>query len=353
MYPDDDGALTLTFSRGEIDMEDLAGNLYKTRGILFEKCAPQAHSGHGKVERVIRSLQECLSRSGASRSRLTATGWSTVAKAIEREVNDVPIGFLFDKTSAGGNPILRILKPSSLKGMNMSDRAPKGLFVVPDLPQKHFGKVQECYDLWYRCWATSFLPLIIKSQKWHDDDEPINVNDIVYFKLRDSPMKAEWRIGKIDSIKRGRDEKIREVNVAYKIFKEDSDEWQHNVVTRPVRELVKLFEVGDTTFAEDVASVQAAAREILLKRGCLQSHVVRCHIGNDPTLLVSDSSLADEEEIKLYDKHLPFLNCMDAYSWTYGNRIEDGHSYQNVFGFKDNDLHYDTYNDENEIIFLI
>ena len=198
-----------------------------------------------------------------------------------------------------------------------------------------------------------FLPLIIKSQKWHDDDEPINVNDIVYFKLRDSPMKAEWRIGKIDSIKRGRDEKIREVNVAYKIFKEDSDEWRHNVVTRPVRELVKLFEVGDTTFAEDVASVQAAAREILLKRGCLQSHVVRCHIGNDPTLLVSDSSLADEEEIKLYDKHLPFLNCMDAYSWTYGNRIEDGHSYQNVFGFEDNDLHYDTYNNENEIIFLI
>ena len=57
-------------------------------------------------------------------------------------LNDVPIGFLFDKTSAGGNPILRILKPSGLKGMNMSDRAPKGLFVVPDLPQKYFGKVK-------------------------------------------------------------------------------------------------------------------------------------------------------------------------------------------------------------------
>ena len=82
-------------------------------------------------------------------------------------------------------------------------------------------------------------------------------------------MKAEWRIGKIDSVKKGRDDKIREVNIANKILKEDSDEWRHNVVTRPVRELVKLFEVGDTTFAEDVASVQAAAREILLKRGCL------------------------------------------------------------------------------------
>ena len=72
---------------------------------------------------------------------------------------------------------------------------------------------------------------------------------------------------------------------------------------------------------------------------------------NDHTLLVSDSSLADEEEIKLCDKHLPFLNCMDAYSWIYGNRTEDGHSYRNVFGFEDNDLHYDTYNNENEMIF--
>ena len=37
-------------------------------------------------------------------------------------------------------------------------------------------------------------------------------------------MKAEWRCGKVDSVKLGRDKKIREVNIAYKILKEDSDD---------------------------------------------------------------------------------------------------------------------------------
>ena len=100
LFPDDDGALTLAFTRGEIDLKDLSGSLYKSKGVLFEKCAPQAHSSHGRVERAIRSLQESFTRSGAPQCRLTATGWTTIAKALEREMNDTPIGFLFDKTAA-------------------------------------------------------------------------------------------------------------------------------------------------------------------------------------------------------------------------------------------------------------
>ena len=65
LFPDDDGALTLAFSRGEIDIRDLSANLYKEKGILFEKCAPQSHNTHGKVERAIRSLQQSFTRSGS------------------------------------------------------------------------------------------------------------------------------------------------------------------------------------------------------------------------------------------------------------------------------------------------
>ena len=118
MYPDEDGALLRAFKRGEVDLEDLSGNLYRTKGIFFETCPPQSHSSHGRVERVIRSLQQSFTRSGASDSRCTATGWMTMGKAMEREVNSIPIGFLYDKTASGGNPLLRVLKPSSLKGMN-------------------------------------------------------------------------------------------------------------------------------------------------------------------------------------------------------------------------------------------
>ena len=51
----------------------------------------------------------------------------------------------------------------------------------------------------------------------------------------------------------------------------DNDEWEHNVVTRPVREMIKLFELGDTTFAEDISKVHKAAKDILVQKGALKS----------------------------------------------------------------------------------
>ena len=341
LFPDDDGALTLAFSRGEIDIRDLSANLYKTRGILFEKCAPQAHSSHGKVERAIRSLQLSFTRSGAPACRLTATGWMTIAKGIEREFNDTPIGFLLDKSTVGGNPLLRVLKPSTLKGMNASDRAPSGLFKIPDLPEKHFGKVQECFDLWVRCWTTSYLPLVLKSQKWHYDEDNLAVNDIVYFKLKESPLKADWRIGKVDNVKTGRDGKVREANIAYKVLKDGENKWTHNVVTRPVRELVKLYEVGDTTFAEDMRKVYEAARNILIKRKA---------VGH--TITKENNSNIDQPSTYMSTAYTPFISCLSANSWS---KVDPGtcDNLENEYGMKN-----DAYEDENyamldEILFLV
>ena len=267
LYPDDDGALQKAFSKGEIDVVDLSGRLFKSKGIHFETCPPQAHSAHGRVERVIRSMKDCFSRSGASSSRLTATGWLTIGKGLERVVNDTPIGFLYDKSSSEGNPLLRVLKPSSLKGIHASDRAPSGLFSIPEEVGSHFAKVQEAYELWYRCWATSYVPLIAERQKWTEEDVNLQVNDIVYFMLEEK-VKITWRVGKVDSVKVGRDNKVREVNIAYKILKEDT--WSHSVVTRPTRKIVKLFELNDTTFAEDVKEVHKVVKELLLKRGSIE-----------------------------------------------------------------------------------
>ena len=65
---------------------------------------------------------------------------------------------------------------------------------------------------------------------------------------------------------------MREVNVAYKILKEESNDWTHNVVTRPVRKIIKLFEIQDTTFAEEMKAVQEAAKTILKERGSLNEN---------------------------------------------------------------------------------
>ena len=314
MFPDEDGALVKAFKEGEINVQDLSGNLHKSKGILFETCTPQAHSQHGKVERAIKSLQESFNRSGASNIRCTATGWQTLGKSMEREINNIPIGFLYDQTNNNGNPLLRILRPSSLKGMNNSDRAPRGLFTIPDLPQNHFNKVQEAYNLWFKCWATSYIPVILEGKKWAVSDQNLQVNDIVYFKIEDSALKPIWKVGKVDSVKEGRDGLVREVNVAHKIIKEET--WSHSVVTRPAREIIKLFEIGDTTFAEDLKAVQKAAKEILTRRGA-STNTIQELMENWPGVgeVKIDEKGNQVEANHSINTYEAFLSCSSAGDW--------------------------------------
>ena len=353
MFPDADGGLVRAFTRGEIDLEDLAGNMYRSKGLLFEVCPPQSHSSHGRVERVIRSLQECFNRSGAAQNRCTATGWMTMGKAMEREVNSIPIGFLFDQSCVEGNPILRILRPSSLKGLNASDRAPKGLFTVPNLPEDHFSKVQTAYNTWAQCWATSYLPnILLERQKWNSEDPNLQVNDVVYFKLEESPLKNTWKLGKIDSIKLGRDKKVREVNVAYRIMKEGLN-WEHNVVTRPTREIVKLFELGDTTFAEDIRAVHDMAKKILIDKG---------EIETDATLNLLEGSASDlmDADVDCFmdssnfaNLHGKFLSCLSSEDWS--SLSSEGGVSSCDTDEENYNLQLDTYDiDENDdILFMI
>ena len=99
----------------------------------------------------------------------------TLGKAMEHEVNNAPIGFLYDKSTVEGNPILRLLKPNNLKGLNSSDRAPRGLFSIPNIPDDHFTRVQVAYVAWAQCWATSYLPtILLNRQKWTEEDPSLN-----------------------------------------------------------------------------------------------------------------------------------------------------------------------------------
>ena len=36
MYPDEDGALCKAIREGEVDLHDLSGNLFRTKGVLFD-----------------------------------------------------------------------------------------------------------------------------------------------------------------------------------------------------------------------------------------------------------------------------------------------------------------------------
>ena len=208
--------------------------------------------------------------------------------------------------------------------MNASDRAPWGLFSIPEQPGQHFKKVEQAYNLWAQCWAISFVPIILDRQKWRYEDPCLSVNDIVYFKITESPMKAEWRIGKVDSVKLSRDNKAREVTIAYKIMKEGNNNWSHSIVTRPVREVIKLFEINDSTFAEEMKAAHVAAKDILKKRGAIEQ-VPQSNDGQEGATL-ADQTIVDKiddsetttgtHNSKFYkSKHHPFITCLTADEW--------------------------------------
>lgn len=263
IYPDLEGGLIKALSEGEVDMVDLSGALSRQRGVKFIPVVPQGHSAHGRIEKRIHMLQESLERSEIRNSRCTATGWQTIGKLIERTVNSVPIGF-YHHQSGGLNPLLRILTPNSLKLITTSDRAPAGLFTIPGNPLDIMENIQLKYEAWYHIWNEQYLPLIMDKQKWHDMKENLKPDDIVYFKLTESKMSATWIVGKVEEVVVGRDGKVREATISYKDTSSDEPEdWIHRTVNRPVRNLVKLFHLEDTSLIDDINEVHKLAEEVL------------------------------------------------------------------------------------------
>ena len=88
-----------------------------------------------------------------------------------------------------------------------------------------------------------------------DDEENIRESDIVYFKLKDSPLDAKWVVGKVENVIPSRDKKIRTVEIGYK-YDSENGERVFKTVERPVRQIVKLMEVNDTSLLDDIKNVK-------------------------------------------------------------------------------------------------
>ena len=67
-------------------------------------------------------------------------------------------------------------------------------------------------------------------------------------------------IGKVEEAKPGKDGRVRKVVVAYKMLTQEVMDgetgWYHDMVMRLVRECIKLFNIEETSFAQDMEEVQ-------------------------------------------------------------------------------------------------
>ena len=351
-YVDKDSALLKAISEAELDVFSVDGVLSRERGITIQTCPAMGHNAHGRIERRIRMLQDAFDRSELKKFKLHGLGWQTLAKRLEHDVNSIPLGFLTHREDTA--PLLRILTPNFLRINAGANRSPKSLFDLPSSSADLIDRVEEAYRVFYKVWNEDYIPLVANRQKWHDVNENLEENDVVYFKLRDSAMGSKWLIGKIESTKKSKDGKVRKVDIGYKFDTEQGNR-EFRVVERPVRECVKLMNLEDTTLFDDIKAVREACQEVLredLGLGQVQDVAVSdipstmvtyaCNVSSDPVFSCSAVDVGT---------HARFDN--DEVSCSVGDQIGEAEREIELndemndmfFDIDTNDNYYDKFND--------
>ena len=77
--------------------------------------------------------------------------------------------------------------------------------------------MEKLFNPWYLGWNNAYLPMAAKYNNWHNQNNNLQVNDIVLFKIKDSVFASVWKIGKVDTIDIGRDNLVRGVSSSYKL----------------------------------------------------------------------------------------------------------------------------------------
>ena len=78
-------------------------------------------------------------------------------------------------------------------------------------------------------------------------------------------MSATWRIGKVEEVKIGADGYVRQARIAYKDTSgsDNASDWVHRTVERPVRNIVKLFHIEDTTLMDEIQAIHKHSKKLL------------------------------------------------------------------------------------------
>ena len=154
----------------------------------------------------------------------------------------------------------------------------------------------------------------------------MKVDDVVYFRKDEgSAIKDEWTVGVVDAVKFGRDGLIREATVKYCNPSEDF----HRRTTRSVRSLVRLFNVMDSHWRNDMEQVRkllkvmdidsvvegsedatpkvnvAEDRDPTLRKCCCQSHCsLSLHVSRGVALVKQSKFEKPEVDVNIMVKQI-------------------------------------------------
>jgi hypothetical protein len=264
LFIDQAKAIECGLENVEFDMRGVQHQLKREHGIEFEVCPVAGHNQHGHVERVIRSVQESFNDCGLLTKRYNATSLQTLAKLVENQYNNLPLGYHHHET-AGGNPVLKMITPNHLRMGRMNKRVLDGPMRLPRNREEQLEVIAKMYNAWFRIWRDTYVPKLMHQPIWFRSDRDLMEGDLVYFVKRESEVgDAKWTLGMVDELHRGRDGIIREAVIKYcnateqklSLTKGDAQDSTYPRYTeRAVRRLVKIFSIEEDSLADDLAEL--------------------------------------------------------------------------------------------------
>ena len=173
------------------------------------------------------------------------------------DINNIPLGFSYGR-DVDNTPLLKLITPNLLKIGRLNSRALQGPVRFPTGPKDLMVKVEQTYDAFFKVWNATMVPKLLPQPKWFKECPELKPGDIIYFQKTENELSSDWTVGQVHYVTRSKDGVIRRVCVKYFNHTENKPRY----TDRAVRSLVRLFNIEDSYFMNDMAKVDKLIAEL-------------------------------------------------------------------------------------------
>ena len=149
--------------------------------------------------------------------------------------------------------------------------------------------------------------------KWYKSDRDTKLGDCVLFRKREGRLDGPWQMGLVDDFIRSRDGIIRRVIIKYHNASEDCS----RTTDRAIRSIVKLFNVDEGSWRQDMDKVQKLlGHSVPVDVEETSANSIHSHAINDPSVphLSAASTLSHlGESVSLDTCVLPLNTCRNSH----------------------------------------
>ena len=151
-------------------------------------------------------------------------------------VNSRPIGAI-----SGSDPThpTAITPNHLLLGRSTSEVA-VGTFDTSGNANKRYKFLQTLIENWWKTWYETVLPSLVPCYKWQQRHRNVSVEDVCLIRYKNE-LKGNYRLGRVKSVKHGKDGLVRTVKLEYK----NPNELHLREVDRPIHGIAVIIPIEE------------------------------------------------------------------------------------------------------------